>query len=242
MTGHTQEAVGRALHDLLATAEVGDRLPSERALAERLGVARMTLRRAMDTLADQGRIERRRGSGAYVTRPVVSSRMQLSSFTEEMRARGIVPSTHVIDLGTVALPRSIASSLRVAARSAATRMVRLRLGDGQPVGVETVHIPAWTGVSFTPEQLTGSLYAELRGTYGIEVASASLTVRVDRADHATADLLDLPAGAPALRIDMVDADAMGRPMMMAQCWYHPDRYQIQLSPKAVAADEVRRAG
>lgn len=233
MRAETEMRVSQALHDMIADADVGTRLPSERALAGRLGVARMTLRRAMDTLVTEGRIERRRGSGAFVRQPILASRMQLLSFTEEMRARGMVPSTRVIDFHEVALPRAIASSLHVAARSSAHRVTRLRLGDDIPIGVETIHVPAWTGIDFTPDELTGSLYALLWDKYDIEVASARMSVRVDRPDAATAALLGLPPQRQALRIDMVDADIDGRPLMTAHCWYHPDRYEIQLAPRAV---------
>lgn len=221
--------VRQALQEMIATAVPGARLPSERALCARLGVARMTLRTVMDQLVQDGVLERRRGSGTYVRRPLLASRLQLLSFTEEMRLRGLVPTTRVVEIAAVDVPRPLARALHLALPATATRITRVRCGDGNPIGVETVHIPAWTGMTFTAAELEGSLYEAVRGRYGIEVASASMHIRVERPDPEVSAHLELEAGSDALRIEMIDADADGRPIMAALCWYHPERYQIELT-------------
>lgn len=228
-----RDRVRQALQEMVATAVPGTRLPSERALCSSLGVARMTLRASMEQMVRDGVLERRRGSGTYVRRPVVASRLQLLSFTEEMRLRGLEPSTRVVEVSTVELSRRMARSLQVATPAIASRITRVRCGDGNPIGVETVHIPAWTGMSFTTGELEGSLYEAVRLRYRIEVASASMNIRVDRPDAQVAALLQMDSGSDALRIEMIDADGSGRPIMAALCWYHPDRYQIELTSQAL---------
>jgi GntR family transcriptional regulator len=213
----TQPETRQAIEALVATRSSGDRLPPERALAERLGVARMTVRRAMNGLVAEGRLERRQGSGTFVRRPVVSTRLQLASFTEEMRARGIAPSSRLVEIRDVSLSRASARLLMCPAGTRAQRITRVRLGDGEPIGVEAVTIPAWCGFTFTTADLQGSLYGALRGKYAIEVVSAEAEISVAIPSREIARRLDVPEGTACMRITMVDADQRGRRIMAATC-------------------------
>ncbi len=76
---------------MVAGLEFGDRIPSERDLAARWGVARMTARKAIETVTAEGWLERRRGSGTYVAQMPYAKTLGLSSFTADMRRRGLVP-------------------------------------------------------------------------------------------------------------------------------------------------------
>jgi len=229
----TQQTVRLALEEIIGRSSAGDRLPPERQMAEQLGVARMTVRRAMNTLVDEGRLDRRQGSGTYVRRPVVSTRMQLASFTEDMRSRGIVPGSRLIEMVDVSLTRSAARLLHASPGSRARRVTRVRLGDGEPIGVETVIIPEWTGFIFSEADLQGSMYGVLRARYQVEVASAQAEISVDVPSHSIAQLLDVPRGTACMRIAMVDADQHGRRVMVANCWYRADRYRVHLGTSRV---------
>jgi GntR family transcriptional regulator len=233
-----QQTVRRAIEDLVGHAAAGDRLPPERQLAEQFGVARMTVRRATNALVSEGRLERRQGSGTYVRRPVVATRMQLTSFTDDMLSRGIVPSSRLIDASDVTLTRSAARLLRATPGSRAHRVTRVRLGDGEPIGVETVTIPDWTGFVLTSRDLAGSMYGVLRSRYEVEVTSAQAEISVDVPSHAIALLLDVPRGTACMRITMVDADQHGRRIMVATCWYRADRYRVHLGTSRPATKAV----
>jgi GntR family transcriptional regulator len=223
-----QHTVRQHLEELVSTGSSGERLPPERLLAEELGVARMTIRRAMDAMVAEGRIERRQGSGTYIRRPMVATRLQLASFTEEMRARGMEPSSVLVDLSDCVLSRDAARMLRTEPGERATRITRVRLGDGQPIALETVTIPQWCGLNLTRTDLAGSLYAALHAKYGIEVASAEAEIAVAVPTSAVAERLEMPADSACMRIAMVDADQFGRRIMAATCWYRPDRYRVHL--------------
>src|SRR5690554_1844772 len=84
-----RRAVRRELLAMLDELEVGDALPSERRLAEELGVSRPTLRAAIDRLVAEGRLERRHGSGTYVAEPRIAVPLTMTSFTEDMIRRGM---------------------------------------------------------------------------------------------------------------------------------------------------------
>ena len=230
----TRHIVRARLRALVAEGRAGDRLPSERELAERLGAARMTVRHAMDALVAEGLLERRHGSGTYLLpRPVVRF-LGLTSFTQDMRERG---------LEELEADEELATRLRVDAGTAVLRFSRLRTGDGRPMAVETTEIARAVVPSLGPADLGGSLYELLARRYGIVPASAAVTIGAESPDAATARLLDLGPGAACLRMRMVDSDARGRVVMAADCHYRGDEYQLSASVMDVAVGaRARRAG
>ena len=125
------------------TYKIGDRLPSERELAKQFGVSRMTLRQAIQTLADEGILERKIGSGTYVARQKVQEKMSgTTSFTEIMRSLGRVPSSkaggHKIGAASQTISAMIASEqiadyLQIKRGDAILRMRQITcFENGQP--------------------------------------------------------------------------------------------------------------
>ena len=239
----TRHIVRARLRALVAEGRAGDRLPSERELAERLGAARMTVRHAMDALVAEGLLERRHGSGTYLLpRPVVRF-LGLTSFTQDMRERGLEPGSRLLRFEELEADEELATRLRVDAGAAVLRFSRLRTGDGRPMAVETTEIARAVVPSLGPADLGGSLYELLARRYGIVPASAAVTIGAESPDAATARLLDLGPGAACLRMRMVDSDARGRVVMAADCHYRGDEYQLSASVMDVAVGaRARRAG
>ena len=228
MTRLSEADIRSKLEDLVSSGHSGQRLPSERALAEHLGVARMTLRRFIEGFIRDGRLERRQGSGTYIRRPMIASRMQLASFTDEMVARGLVPSSIVVENGTIEIQSAHAKALSVPVGSKAQRVTRVRCGDGEPIAVEIVTIPESVGLHLTDEDLAGSIYRTLSVKYGVNVLSASVEISVATPSSHISNLLNVDQQHPLMRIDMVDIDSHGRRVMAATCWYRADRYHVKL--------------
>ncbi len=228
MTRLSEADIRSKLEDLVSSGHSGQRLPSERALAEHLGVARMTLRRFIEGFIRDGRLERRQGSGTYIRRPMIASRMQLASFTDEMVARGLVPSSIVVDNGTIEIQSALAKALSVPVGSSAQRVTRVRCGDDEPIAVEMVTIPESVGIHLTDEDLAGSIYHTLSVKYGVNVLSASVEISVAAPSAHISSLLQVDQQHPLMRIDMVDIDSHGRRVMAATCWYRADRYHVKL--------------
>ena len=217
------------LDELISSGLAGQRLPSERELASVLGVARMTLRRLLDTFIQDGRVERKVGSGTFIAKPLIASQMQLASFSEEMRSRGMKPSSTVIVNETVSVRSDLASTLVVPIDTFATRITRVRRGDDEPIGVETVFIPQWCNFSLSDEELKGSLYELLAQKYGVYVQSARVEISVAKPSTRICELLEISSEDSCMRIDMVDVDQSGRRIMAATCWYRADRYHVRMS-------------
>src|SRR5712691_10320965 len=95
-----QDEVRERVMELIESLDFGQAIPSERRLCEQLGVSRLTLRAALDDLVREGHLTRRHGSGTYVSRPKIAQPLTLTSFSEDMRRRGMVPGSRTLELAT----------------------------------------------------------------------------------------------------------------------------------------------
>ncbi|MFN8520946.1 MAG: GntR family transcriptional regulator [Chloroflexota bacterium] len=234
-------ALRARMREIVAGAAPGDRLPSERSLSQRWGVARMTVRNATDALVTEGLVERRQGSGTYVLPQPVVRFLGLTSFTQDMRERGLVPSSRLLAFEVVDADAGLAGQLHIAAGEQVLRFTRLRLGSGEPMAVETTWVAAGLVPGLAPQDLDGSLYELLSRRYRIVPGSANVTIEPVLAEPAVRRALGVPPRQACLRLRMTDSDTRGRVIMVADCVYRGDRYQLSASvPSAVAPTLQRR--
>lgn len=223
----TRDLLRGRLRDLIAELGPGRRLPSERDLSADWGVARMTLRAAVDELVAEGLLERRHGSGTYIVFSPVLRVLGLSSFTQDMRSRGIEPSSRILDFRTITADDALAAALHVSVGSPVFWISRLRLGNGEPVAIESVRIPVAYAPQLTRGDLEGSLYEALASRFGLVASAASMRIEPILPDPASADLLRIGPDQACLRVRMVDTDRAGRIVMLATCLYRGDKYQLR---------------
>jgi GntR family transcriptional regulator len=242
VTGSSPQPVPRyrevadALEELIASGEMapGGRVPSERAIAERFGLSRMTARQAVELLVRRGVVYRRPGSGTYVASPRVDHTLQrLLGFTEQMQAQGIEPSGRLlsVELAEVGDP-AVSDALELGAADRAWSVRRVRYGDGEPLLIESFHVPERVCPDLGEHDLAlGSLYAVLRTTYGVEPTSAHETIEPTACDEDDALHLRARPGAPAILVTRVTRDGNGRPIEHARDVYRGDRarFVIDLS-------------
>jgi GntR family transcriptional regulator len=240
-TRHTLRA---RLRELVAAARVGDRLPSERELSLRWGVARMTVRHAMDALVAEGLVERRHGSGTYVVPQPFARLLGLTSFTQDMTERGLVASSRLLDFATNPADDALATQLRVPVGEPVVTFTRLRFGSGEPMAVETVWIQATLVPGLTATDLDGSLYELLARRYRIVTGAAKVTIVPVLPDESTRGHLAISADQACLRLRMLDSDGRGRVIMFANCIYRGDKYQLSadVTGAAFSSIQARRAG
>jgi GntR family transcriptional regulator len=193
----------------------------------------MTVRAAMDGLVAEGLVERRHGSGTYVVPRPFARVLGLTSFTQDMAARGLVAGSRVIAFEATTADATTAGRLRVPVGEPVFRFTRLRFGSGDAMAVETTWIP-----------VDGSLYELLARRYRIVPGAARVTIEPVNPDPETRTLLTIPAGQACLRLQMLDVDVRGRVIMVASCVYRGDKYQLtaDISGAAFAPAAERRAG
>lgn len=200
-----------------------DALPSERVLAEQLGISRVTARKAIDALVQDGLILRRHGSGNYVAPLLEQPLTRLTSFTEELRQRGFSPRSHWLRrvVGAALPDELVALGLSPGARVA--RLERVRLADETPMAYEASVLP--TSVVPQPEAVKDSLYGFL-AERGAVPARALQHFRAANATERHAELLKIPVGQALLLITRVGYLADGRCCEMTHTWCRSDYYDF----------------
>jgi GntR family transcriptional regulator len=222
------QALREVIEALAAALGPGAALPSERQLAERYGLARMTVRSEVDRLVGAGVVYRLHGRGSFVAEPRVAQTGLLSSFSEDMRARGLTPGSIVRSHALTAAGPFLAGSLELVPGAPLAEFERLRTADGAPLALERVYIPAERFPGIGAADLEhGSLFERLGG-YGVRLADADQRVLAVAIEPDEAALLGVAAGAPGLRLHTLARDVAGTPAYYATSLYRGDRYQIEL--------------
>lgn len=205
----------------------GQRLASERSLADTLGFTRLTVRRALQDLAERGLLEpdERRGwqvCGGPVSEPLNA----LMGFTQMARQRGLIASSRILSLEYREATIDESESLRIAAGAPMLDLSRLRLLDERPTAIERLRMPT-SRVRWPPKfDFRGSIYAALE-SQGVNPLRADAFVGVVDATAADAELLGVAPGRGLLCINCISTRADGLAFSLETTKYHPDRYRFR---------------
>ena len=223
------QALRAILEELLATLPPGAALPSERELAERYGLARMTVRNEIERLTAEGAVYRLHGRGTFVAEARIAQAGALTSFTEDMLARGLSPGSTVLSTELVEADGFLAAALEVKPGDACFRLDRVRTADGRPMAIEQVYLPLqrFEGIDRI-DFADASLFEVLEDSFGVALGDAEQRVVAVAIEAADAPLLRVPDGAPGLRFHTVTRDRDGIPVLYAVSLYPGDRYEIAL--------------
>ena len=229
--------VADVLQQRIAAGDLGahDRLASEREIAERFGLSRMTARQAVELLVRRGVVYRRPGSGTYVSPPrIVHTLQRLAGFSEQMRRQGVRPGGRVLEMRCTDEPGEAARrALDLGDGDAAWMVRRLRYGDGEPLLLETFWVPREVCPELGPDELAEqSLYAVMRGRYGIDPVSAETSLEPAALDAGDARHLEARPGAPAILVVRTTRAADGRAVEFARDLYRGDRARFDLTLRA----------
>jgi GntR family transcriptional regulator len=219
-------------HDI-ATGRLqpGERLPSERALAEQLGLSRVTARRALQALVEDGLVQPSAGRGWFVSSgPVSEAPNQLESFSEMARARGLTPTAEVLRREVRPATFEEAETLAIAPGADVFEIERLRMLDGLPVGLDRSRLPLRRARQLLDVDFaTASLYEALRSLCGLRPERAEVSVGAALADARQRELLDLGEVGAVLQYEQRTYDQENRPVEIGNCVYRGDRYRFRAS-------------
>ena len=199
----------------------------------------MTVRGAIGRLVLQGLVHRVQGQGTFVSEPRVAQPTSLTSFTEDMAARGMTPGSIVLIQELVPAPHPVALRLELGAGEPIVRIERVRSGDGDPIALERSHLPARRFPGLDELDLANrSLYEVLADAYGCELGTSRQRIAAVTLSHAEAHLLHAAHDMPALQIERVTRDLEGNPVEFVRSVYRGDRFELHTEQQRTG--ETRR--
>jgi GntR family transcriptional regulator len=219
--------VKKRLLEMTAARTPGAPMPPERLLAVEFRTSRTTIRKALQELVGEGRLDRIQGKGTFVARPKIYRTLHLTSYTEGMEAQGLRPASQTLDVGYVAADEALAGLLGVETGDRVLRVERLRLAGGEPMAIEATHLPVrrFPGLRRNLAKYT-SLYTALAEQYGVRPAEADETIETSLATPREAGLLGTDVGLPMLLLSRHSRDADGAPVEWVRSVYRGSRYKF----------------
>lgn len=219
----------------------GESLPAERELAALTGLSRVTVRKAVATLVQAGRLVQRRGSGTFIAPRVEKVEQALSlltSFSEDMARRGKAVRSVWLSRAIHAPSPEEMMALGLTAHDRVSRVERVRLADEAPLAIERASIS--TAILPDPLAVGASLYEALsaRGFRPVRAVQRISAASLGRAD---AELLEVPVGAAALRIERVSYLPSGRVVEFTRSLYRGDAYDFAAELQIPAEEEGQSA-
>mgnify|MGYP001230769354 CR=1 FL=1 len=205
------------------------KLPTERELAEQFGVSRLTVRRVLDRLERDGLVYRVQGAGTFVHPPRISKSVELTSFSEDMRERGLRPGSKLVRAEIEAAGPVIGYALGLSPSTEVLHLERIRTADDEPMCLEHSYLPNNLVPGLADLDLTGSLYELLEARYNLRLERAEQTIKATVVDVAAANMLGVPPFSPAFLVQRIGYDNRGRPIERAESLYRGDRYWYELT-------------
>jgi len=213
--------------ELIDELGVGDAIPSERQLGLDLSVSRLTVRAALDELVREGYLVRRRGAGTFVAEPKVAKGIDITSFSDDMRARGLTPASRTIDLRTIPAGARLGRILHVSPSEPVVAVKRLRLADGEPMAIELLHVRSSLVPGLTAADLEeNSFYDLLTSRWEVTIVGGTQTVEPTVTNDEESAALGVPLHSPALLFERVTRAATADVVEYTSSTYRGDRYRL----------------
>lgn len=206
----------------------GFQIPTEDQLCETFGVSRITVRQGVRQLESEGLLRRDQGRGTFVRDArLIAGDSGLTSFTQEVVRLGAKGTSRLLSATVVPASEAVAAALGIAEGDDVNRIRRLRLGDDEPMGVQTAHVRIDRAPDLhIADDDDASLYERLRTVYGIVPREAVEVYRVGSADPEDASILKIAAGTPVFVVERTTHDHEG-PYEFTVSTMRGDKYEIR---------------
>ncbi len=219
------QRLSAALLDAMTVGNIAgvQTLPSERRLSVELGISRVTVRRALELLEREGRLQRQQGAQTRVVERLQKTLSTVTGFSEELNARGSAPGHRWISRQTVLPTPTEAMSLGLSTTDQVVRLVRIRTADGRPLAIERATVPQ--AILPSGELVEDSLYAALRAL-GCGPVQGTQRIRAGLMSPVEAEFLEAEPGAPLLIIERRCCLADGRAVEFTETRYNGALYDF----------------
>ncbi|HAF61501.1 MAG TPA: phosphonate metabolism transcriptional regulator PhnF [Anaerolineaceae bacterium] len=214
------------------TWKANETIQSERQLEQQYNLSRPTIRQAIDLLISQGYLYRIHGRGTFVSPPKLQKGiLELTSFSEDMRNRGLEPGQIMLEFGLIPPPKKIKTRLEISdSNKKVLRIKRIRTGNGEPIGIQDsyLNLPDDKEISQQELEERGSIYAILQEKFGIFPAEADETLEVTLASEEEADQLAITVGSPLLLNERILYSQNRQAIEFVSILYRGDRYKYYM--------------
>jgi GntR family transcriptional regulator len=208
----------------------GAQVPTEQEISSIYGVSRITSRRALDELAANKLVARKRRVGTHVIYKTASKPIEadVDKAIDSLVTWGRNTKATVLDLATEPASATVAAALRLQPGELVVRSVKLRWLDGEPLGYIESFLPARFGQIFTRRALKSAPTLTLLKDAGLTIGRATQVVGAASADATLAQALNVEMMTPLLRITRTIFDPNGEALLLTYAQYRADRYQVRL--------------
>ena len=232
------------LRDRIANGALptGTRLPGEPDLAAEHGVARVTMRRALDQLAQDGLVERRPGVGTFIRggRAMPPTVVDFSDVFTHLKEMGRRTEVRLLSFGYVVPAPDVAAALDLPPGEAAQRAVRVRSMAEGPFSHLTTHVPARIGRTYSEAELGSQPLLTLLERSGLGIGHARQSIGATLAGPDVAAVLEVEIGAPLIALTRLVQDEEGHPVEHLRALYRPDRFSFEMRLQRTGAEGARR--
>jgi GntR family transcriptional regulator len=205
-------------------------LPGEQEMARLFNVSRITVKRALNELAADGLVSRHRGRGTIVTQgstiPIVKG--SFDTLIESLRIMGLETELELLDVADTPADRLVAQHLGLALGTLVQRAVRRRKLQGEPFSHLVTYVPVEIAKTYSKEDLASTAMLTLLERSGHGAYEAEQWITAVSADPAVAAALEVPPGAPLLKVERVMRGLKGEPVQLIYSHYRPDRFQYHV--------------
>lgn len=230
---HKHEILRDKLQSKFIKLKPNSKIPSARELASTYDVSIMTIRQSLAALQAEGLIYTIPGSGTYVAGEKLSKKLVFVSFSEEIREKGMTPSSQILKAEKVQVTdKKLAEILQIPVGESAYRIKRVRLANGTPLSIEDTHIPCENAPGLLDHNLKGSLYEIFKDIYERPVVKADSTISPLLLDKDQAAALKAPMNTPSLMFTLTAFDMRGRTMEHCISVKRGDKYEFRFSIEA----------
>lgn len=209
----------------------GDLIPSEQELQDSYGLSRTTVRQTLSELVNEGRLDRQRGRGTFVTKPKFthdpSNRLGASDY---LRQQGIEPGWQLLEVGWASPDEEVNKKLGLTAVTSPFFLTRLRLANGEPIGYHIAYLPPFVAEHINEKALEeGGSLRYLRSVPQMATSKAARTIEATAATKREAELLGIKIGDPILQIERLLTAEDGTPLELLWASYRGDRFKYQVT-------------
>jgi len=212
----------------------GDLLPSEREFAEKYAISRMTVRQAINNLVKEGLVYREKGKGTFVADKKFEQDLSgLTSFSEDMRNRGLIPSNQLISFDFEQPDEKLASILAISPTDMICKIKRVRLANEEPVALETIYTPKKIIGDMNVQEFSTSFYDYLEKKLHVKIGFGHQTIEASLANDDEATYLKIKKDSPVLVMERTTflQNEEHTPIEFVISTYRADKYKFKMTMK-----------